>query len=164
MMFNELRDLLLQNICDYMQEYGFTPDEAAEYCYVAIKPGQDYWCVEVRAELPYEAMVELSEILDPIVQQYDNDAYFDMVEPGIMEACLMNPSIEASTKITADYNYRYAFENDRDYLYYIVGVVGRAVGKLRNGIENLSDKEVDEGIKLFENISKSLKNYTGSDF
>ena len=163
MMFTELKELLQQNISDYMQEYGFTPDEVGEYSVVEIKPAHDYWVVEVRAELPYGAMIELSEILDPIVQQYDNDAYFDMIEPGIMEAVLQLPGVEASTKITAGIN-RSAFDSDREYLYYILGVVGRATGKLRTGVENLSDKEVDEGIKLFENFSKSLSKYTGSDF
>ena len=48
--------------------------------------GSDKYFVEVRGELNYEEMCELGDKLDPIVQKYDEYAYFDMVTSGIMEA------------------------------------------------------------------------------
>lgn len=56
--------------------------------------------VEVRAELSYDGMVELSEILDDIIARYDENAYFEMVTSGIMEAYLFdNASIESSDQV-----------------------------------------------------------------
>ena len=42
--------------------------------------------VEVRAELSYDSMFELSEQLDKVITKYDKNAYFDIDEPGIMSA------------------------------------------------------------------------------
>lgn len=53
--------------------------------------------VEVRAELSYEGMMQMSEILDKIVEKYDPDSYFDMVTSGIMEAYIYDNSIKGET-------------------------------------------------------------------
>lgn len=57
--------------------------------------------VEVRAELSYSGMENMSDILDHIVKQYDEDAYFDMVEPGIMEAFIGDDDVYGSEDIEA---------------------------------------------------------------
>ena len=44
------------------------------------------YVVEVRAELGYEAMEDLMNYLDSIVKEIDDEAYFDFVTPGIIEA------------------------------------------------------------------------------
>ena len=54
---------------------------------------------EVRAELSYDGMIELTEILDPIIAKYDADAYFDMDSPGIAVAYIFDRSIVGSTEI-----------------------------------------------------------------
>lgn len=43
---------------------------------------------EIRAELSYGGLHDLGIACNPIVQKYDKDAYFDMVQPGIMRAYL----------------------------------------------------------------------------
>lgn len=55
--------------------------------------------VEVRAELSYDGMWELAEVLNPIVAKYDKEAYFDMEEPGIMTAYLDPDGIYSSVII-----------------------------------------------------------------
>lgn len=55
--------------------------------------------VEVRAELSYDGMWELAEVLNPIVAKYDKEAYFDMEEPGIMTAYLDPEGIYSSVTI-----------------------------------------------------------------
>ena len=55
--------------------------------------------VEVRAELSYDGMWELAEVLNKIVAKYDKEAYFDMEEPGIMTAYLDMDGIYSSAII-----------------------------------------------------------------
>lgn len=55
--------------------------------------------VEVRAELSYDGMWELAEVLNKIVAKYDKEAYFDMEEPGIMTAYLDIDGIYSSAII-----------------------------------------------------------------
>lgn len=79
-------------------EGGFSPSgspkesqwdmNADEVYFVEIEnePEEGRIKIEVRAELGYDGMMRMSEVLDKIVEQYDPDAYFDMVTSGIMEA------------------------------------------------------------------------------
>ena len=70
-------------------EYGFEPNEISQYTVIEIKPLNDTETkVEIRAELSYEALNGLIEELNPIVQQYDKEAYFDIEEPGIASAII----------------------------------------------------------------------------
>lgn len=75
---------------------GFPEDEWQEYCFVDIKPWAEdpsYTRVEVRAEIGYDSMVELSVRLDPIVEKIDKDAYFDADMPGIISAIVRGECI-----------------------------------------------------------------------
>ena len=56
--------------------------------------------VEVRAELSYDGMWELSEALNKVITKYDKEAYFDMEEPGIMTAYLDLDGIYSSKVIS----------------------------------------------------------------
>lgn len=40
--------------------------------------------VQVRAELEYDNLMDLSDVLDKVVSKYDKDAYFDPEQPGIL--------------------------------------------------------------------------------
>lgn len=86
--------------------FGFPEDEAKEYLFVDVdEVGQDktmaqYIRIEVRAEVSYEGMEKLAEVLNPIVARFDEDAYFDFDEPGIMSAYIEKAKIESSTDIT----------------------------------------------------------------
>lgn len=55
-----------------------------DYCQVLVaEPGEDgYSEVRVNAEIGYESFESLFEIINPIIEKYDKDAYFDMEAPG----------------------------------------------------------------------------------
>lgn len=68
-------------------EYGFDPDEVPKYSAVDVEEtSDDRIRIEVRAELSYDSLIELADSLNEIVEYYDSYAYFDPVEPGIIEA------------------------------------------------------------------------------
>lgn len=65
-------------------EFGYSAEEAKSYSYVDIYPPTEAgWCVEVRAEVTYDEFMDILLQLNPIVEEIDPDAYFDMEEPGI---------------------------------------------------------------------------------
>lgn len=69
-------------------EFGFE-DDYDLYSTVEVYDKDEYYEIEVRAELSYEGMMDMSNALDPIVKKYDKDAYFDMVTSGIISAYIM---------------------------------------------------------------------------
>lgn len=82
-------------------DFGFPQDEIADVLYVETKPVDDGIIVEVRAEVSYEGQRKLGLALDPIIQKYDADAYFDDADAGILEAyvqsdALLPESVEAA--------------------------------------------------------------------
>lgn len=86
-----------------INRFGFPEDEADDYFVVDIHPAddEDYTVAEVRAELSYDAMDELmNDVLDPIVQGYDSEAYFDLKSPGIAVAWIPDTvAISSATNI-----------------------------------------------------------------
>lgn len=69
--------------------FGFDEEDADDWWNARSRVESDgRFVVEVRCELSYDGMWRLKEKIDPIVQKYDKDAYFDFEEPGIMSAYL----------------------------------------------------------------------------
>ena len=86
-------------------EYGFEPNEISQYTVIEIKPLNDTETkVEIRVELSYEALNGLIEELNPIVQQYDKEAYFDIEEPGIASAILSTKKNKITEEETESVN------------------------------------------------------------
>ena len=83
----KLKDEILSAVKDVMMSpnFGFLEDEVQEYSVVEVHPEGR---VEVRAEVDYDGLMELISALNPIIQKYDKDSYFEPVEPGIIEAYL----------------------------------------------------------------------------
>lgn len=83
----KLKDEILSAVKDVMMSpnFGFLEDEVNEYSFVDVYPEGR---VEVRAEVDYDGLMELVSALNPIIQKYDKDSYFEPVEPGIIEAYL----------------------------------------------------------------------------
>lgn len=71
-------------------DFGFDDDEVDDYSAIDVEYQleENRIRVEVRAELTYEGLDALREELDSVIRQYDNDTYFDMLEPGILESYL----------------------------------------------------------------------------
>jgi len=82
-------------LTEIMKSFGFEDKEVPLYSRIDISENKDgYIIIEVGAELSYDGMSELGDALDPIVQKYDSDAYFDMEDPGLMSAFLAPGSIK----------------------------------------------------------------------
>lgn len=123
---DDLRSEIAQGCEEYLTgpKGGYNPSgspkeskwdmNADEVYFIDINKDMNCIRVEVRAELSYEGMINMSELLDPIVEKYDPDSYFDMVEPGIMEAYLCNYDVTASTAINGATEEDAFNELDRD--------------------------------------------------
>lgn len=93
-----LQSELQAALIDTMKSFGFDDDEAKEYSRIRISENKDgYIIVDVSAELNYDDMLALGEVLDPIVEKYDPNAYFDMEDPGLMSAFLEPGTIEINS-------------------------------------------------------------------
>lgn len=83
-------------------DFGFDENEVDDYFFVevsATKIGEDHHeaiRVEVRAEVSYEGLEDLMEALNPIIETYDSYAYFEPVEPGIIEAYVSVNQVDMS--------------------------------------------------------------------
>lgn len=105
-----LHDALLNRASQVMRMNGFPLNEIADYLVVDIQPAEDGWLnCEVRAELSYEGMSDMIDALNPIVQKYDKDAYFDHVTGGIISAYLPSGKFNAIQSAT-DTNSSKVFE------------------------------------------------------
>ena len=98
---NSKQDRLLKQVKDVVRRYflsqGFSENEIPKYSFVEVSEyDKNTLRVEVRVELDFDGMVELSEELNPIIEKYDEDAYFDFEEPGIMSAYLRKKGVKGS--------------------------------------------------------------------
>ena len=73
---------------DYMESEGFEQDEIKHYFNLKIKSNSEKITIDVGAELSYDGMMDLSDKLDAVLQQYDPDAYFEAEDPGLMTAVI----------------------------------------------------------------------------
>lgn len=64
-------------------EFEFEASEVKEYSFVDVNGDGT---IAVRAEVDYDGLETLMSVLNPIIQKYDKDSYFEPVEPGIIEA------------------------------------------------------------------------------
>lgn len=93
---NQIRDKITKVVKNVMMfEAGFSEDEVEEYSVVEVDPSGK---VEVRAEVDYDGLMSLCDALNPIVQRYDKDSYFEPVEPGIIEAYLQSDDISSASR------------------------------------------------------------------
>ena len=96
-------------------EFGFDENEVDDYFVVetsATEIGEDHHeaiRVEVRGEVSYEGLEDLMEALNPIIESYDSYAYFEPVEPGIIEAYVSVDQIDMSV---------YGATNSPDFMIY----------------------------------------------
>lgn len=83
-------------------DFGFDENEVDDYFFVeanSTEIGEDHHeaiRVEVRAEVSYEGLEDLMEALNPIIESYDSYAYFEPVDPGIIEAYVSVNQVDMS--------------------------------------------------------------------
>lgn len=85
-----LKDNLYAAASRYMRSLGYTLSDIVDYLTIDIENTKSYYKVYVYAELDFDDMRELADQIDPIVQRYDKNSYFDNVDPGIMVAVISN--------------------------------------------------------------------------
>lgn len=100
----EIREQCNTKLIHIMAQYGFDESEAKQYSRVdaSIEDNQ-YGRIEIGCELDYDGLMKACQELDPIVQAYDPDSYFEPVDSGIAEAwvTLEKASIDSSSNIQA---------------------------------------------------------------
>lgn len=85
-----IHDVVYAELTDIMTspEFGFESDEVADYIRVAAKLESDWIVVEIGAEVDFDGLSEICEKLTKVIAEYDPEAYFEPVDPGIAEAYL----------------------------------------------------------------------------
>lgn len=87
---DEIKSTIYDEAKKAMMEFGFPEDEVNDYLFVDVdnhvdEDGDEFIVIEVRAELSYDALTELAEHLNNVIQQVDRYAYFEPVTSGIIE-------------------------------------------------------------------------------
>lgn len=85
--FKEMAEKLDEQVREYLLAHGFFSEDTVDSWYaveVVSQDGDDFVDIFVRAELYYEDFANLFyEVTDPIVQEYDEDLYFELQTSGI---------------------------------------------------------------------------------
>lgn len=91
---SDLKSKIETAVNNYMLDQGFDEDDVKYYSAVDFKNDDDgYIHIEVRAEVSYEGLMDLCEILNPIVAKEDKESYFEPEEPGIISAYVYDKSL-----------------------------------------------------------------------
>lgn len=98
----EIQDVIYNTASKYLKTLGWDMNDIADSFICDVEQTDDNRIhVEIRAELDYEDMDKLLEILDRVVNvKFDKDAYFDMVQPGISEAFIRTQTVQTSTDVS----------------------------------------------------------------
>lgn len=89
-MCDDIHDVVYAKLTNIMTspEFGFENDEVADYIKVDTKLENDWLVVEIGAEVDFDGLSEICEKLTKVIADYDPEAYFEPVDPGIAEAYL----------------------------------------------------------------------------
>lgn len=102
---DQLRDDLMQKLVDVMSSpnFGFSRNEAFDYSRVDIRFDDDENGIEVEvgAEVDYDGLMQIAQDLDPIIQSYDIDAYFDAEDAGLLIAFIPYKSLRKRMKVNS---------------------------------------------------------------
>lgn len=86
----EIRLDVVNNVVDALHSMGYDDDFIGSYVHVEAKDTEDGRVkVEVRGELNYDELFELTNRLNKVISKYDKHAYFDMEDSGIASAYLL---------------------------------------------------------------------------
>ena len=102
---DQLRDDLIQKLVDVMSgtTFGFARNEAIDYSRVDIRFDDDENRIEVEvgAEVSYDGIMRIAQELDPIIQSYDQDAYFDAEDAGLLVAVIPYESLRKHMNVNS---------------------------------------------------------------
>lgn len=83
-------------------EFGFFEEDVWDYFGVDVRDdGGEAVIATITGEVDYGDLMKLCNACNPIVERYDEGAYFEPVDVGIAEAYILKPGIRASKSYTA---------------------------------------------------------------
>lgn len=102
---DQLRDDLIQKLIDVMTgpNFGFPRNDVLDYSRVDIRFDDDENRIEVEvgAEVSYDGLMQIAQELDPIIESYDHDAYFDAEDAGLLVAIIPYESLRKHTDVNS---------------------------------------------------------------
>lgn len=102
---DDLRDELIQKLVDVMSgpNFGFLRTEVLNYARVDIgfDDSENRIEVEVGAEVDYDGLMQIAQELDPIIQSYDEESYFDAEDSGLLLAVLSYDSLRNKMNVNS---------------------------------------------------------------
>ena len=95
----ELKDALKAYFMKKYNDEELAEDDM-EYVNISIVNDEDgYIRVNLGAEVDYDTLDEMCDVLNPIVQKYDEDAYFDMEDAGLATAFIRGQTNVEDSKV-----------------------------------------------------------------
>ncbi len=85
----DVTDIVDEIVRNYLGYDGADADTSDYYAVEVTQEDHTYARIEVRAEVDYEGLEDLDDALNDYVADFDSDAYFEPVDPGITE-CYIN--------------------------------------------------------------------------
>lgn len=105
---DQLRDDLIQKLVNVMSgpNFGFPRTEVLNYSKVDIGFDDDENRIEVEvgAEVDYDGLMQIAQELDPIIQSYDSESYFDAEDSGLLLAVLSYDSLRKKNGVESAVN------------------------------------------------------------
>lgn len=102
---DQLRDDLIQKLVDVMAgpNFGFPRNDVLDYSRVDIRFDDDEKRIEVEvgAEVSYDGLMQIAQELDPIIQSYDEYAYFDAEDAGLLIAVIPYESLRKNMNVNS---------------------------------------------------------------
>lgn len=102
---DQLRDDLIQKLVDVMAgpNFGFPRNDVLDYSRVDIRFDDDENRIEVEvgAEVSYDGLMQIAQELDPIIQSYDEYAYFDAEDAGLLIAVIPYESLRKNMNVNS---------------------------------------------------------------
>ena len=148
-----LQKEIIDSTISYMEEdMGYDEDDSRAFTDFDFEQSVDSYKVEVRAELNYSSLQGLVDTLNPIIEKYDKNAYFDMETSGIITAYIFeNSSLSESLARIDSYNFRKLSESydlSQTYSLYENQLSAEDKSNLQKFISKTNDsKEIDTYIK-----------------
>ena len=87
---SDVENEINQAVSKFFASLGWDKSEVNDYTRVTIEYNEAIKCyfIRVYAEAAYDEITMLANELDPIVEKYDPDAYFEPEAPGILVAAI----------------------------------------------------------------------------
>lgn len=97
-LIKEIQDTVTRVVSKWLRTNGWELSDISNYLVVDVDTsGSDMIKVEIRCELDFDEMSKLIDVLDPVIRvKFDKNAYFEPVDPGIIEAYIRTAVIEGT--------------------------------------------------------------------